>query len=383
MGRSEIILGHLGAEHFCITKALVSGRGFADPFCIGSGPTAWMSPLLAWLTAGLLLISGKSLIFTVTITVILQNISLILCACLVLDLAYEKKLLPLSFWSLVVSLFIYFQGWFEITHDHWLILLCATLLLRQLRYQTDRPTRRQQVWHGITAGLAALCNPVLALAWAAAYIAAAGRKVLLPLAIAASIVSPWIIRNAIVFQQFIPIKSSAPFEMYQSLIIEPKGLTTFEASGHIHPWSSDGKARAEYLALGEAKFLARKNTLFWEFATHHPGIFFDKLHNRFLSATVVYVPFNLGKLHLPISLFLQRLYHPIAFLSFFCLVIWGAWHRKPERIIMVLYLVFLAPYVVVSYYERYAFPLLGIKILLFIYAVDHFRRLHKAHAHRH
>jgi hypothetical protein len=42
LGQSGIILGHLGAEHFCITKALVSGRGFADPFCIGTGPTAWM-----------------------------------------------------------------------------------------------------------------------------------------------------------------------------------------------------------------------------------------------------------------------------------------------------------------------------------------------------
>jgi hypothetical protein len=38
--------------------------------------------------------------------------------------------------------------------------------------------------------------------------------------------------------------------------------------------------------------------------------------------------------------------------------------------VLGLYALYLLPYIVVSYYERYAMPLLGVKVLLVLWAVD-------------
>src|SRR5207249_2931293 len=43
---------------------------------------------------------------------------------------------------------------------------------------------------------------------------------------------------------------------------------------------------------------------------------------------------------------------------------WAQWA------VMGTYLVYLLPYIVVSYYERYTLPLLGVKVVLVAWAVD-------------
>jgi hypothetical protein len=42
----------------------------------------------------------------------------------------------------------------------------------------------------------------------------------------------------------------------------------------------------------------------------------------------------------------------------------------PQWCVMGIYLVYLFPYVVISYYERYATPLLGVKVLLVLWVGD-------------
>ena len=44
---------HLGAEIDCVARALVKGRGFSDPFCEETGPTAWVPPVLPYFLAAL------------------------------------------------------------------------------------------------------------------------------------------------------------------------------------------------------------------------------------------------------------------------------------------------------------------------------------------
>src|SRR5205823_9577198 len=42
---------HLGAEYMNVARALVAGKGFADPFEEPTGPTAWMPPAFPCLLA--------------------------------------------------------------------------------------------------------------------------------------------------------------------------------------------------------------------------------------------------------------------------------------------------------------------------------------------
>jgi hypothetical protein len=48
-GQNRNEIQHLGGEYYNIAGALTSGRGYADPFPVKSGPTAWMPPVLAYL----------------------------------------------------------------------------------------------------------------------------------------------------------------------------------------------------------------------------------------------------------------------------------------------------------------------------------------------
>jgi hypothetical protein len=49
--------------------------------------------------------------------------------------------------------------------------------------------------------------------------------------------------------------------------------------------------------------------------------------------------------------------------------VWQHLHRAQWTVVGV-YLLYLLPYVGVSYYDRYALPLLGVKVLLVIWAAD-------------
>lgn len=44
--------------------------------------------------------------------------------------------------------------------------------------------------------------------------------------------------------------------------------------------------------------------------------------------------------------------------------------RPAQWLVMGVYLLYLLPYIAISYYERYALPLLGVKALVVIWAAD-------------
>ena len=115
----------------------------------------------------------------------------------------------------------------------------------------------------------------------------------------------------------------------------------------------------------------RKRQQFWDAVRGDPWDFADRVAERLLAATLAYVPLDrVGEASRPWSLWLKRLTHPLPFLSLLVLV-FARWQRvSPVQWITIgVYIAYLLPYVVVSYYERYAVPLLGVKALLVTWAV--------------
>lgn len=85
-GRNQNQVDHLGAEYFNIASALANGRGYADPFRVPTGPTAWMPPALPTLQAALLWGCEGDRAVVTTLIVLLQTLTLIGTGWLVLAL---------------------------------------------------------------------------------------------------------------------------------------------------------------------------------------------------------------------------------------------------------------------------------------------------------
>lgn len=369
IGAKSFLLGHLGAEHDCVARALVRGDGFSDPFCQDTGATAWVSPLLPLLLAVLYGASGMSAFVTVGMVVVLQAIAALLSGWLVLDVAAHYGRLRLGFWLFLIGLGASFYAWFQLTHDHWIILLFLTALLQQLLRDRRGDSVLHALWHGTLGGLAALTNPILAAAWAVLLVFADRRRAGIPCLVAALIVSPWIARNAFVFGRFVPIKSSGPFELYQSQALEPTGLVTYRGSMKQHPWAYDGKLRQQYIREGEMAFLDDKQRLLLHELQTRPGAYLQKTLNRALQALLIFEPFYTFNQGHWLYRLLLKLIHPLPFLAFVYLALTRQYHDRRIAMIMGLYALYLTPYFFIAYYERYAYPLLGLKVLLVLLAL--------------
>jgi hypothetical protein len=381
----------LGSETYEITKALLAGEGFAHPFKERTGPTAWTAPVHPAFLALLLWACDGDLDGVAAVVIALKTAVLIGTGWLILMLARETtcRVGPwLAAAVYVLLLFSSFRAWFQNLGGGWRFLLAVDLVLAgccwwrpfdaRPRPRSGRwaPTRRVAVW-GVLGGLCALVSPIIGFTWAVLSVLAAGRRGAwsrLAVALLASglTVSPWFVRNYLVFGRLIPIKSNLAYELYQSQCQQPDGLLQ-RATLASHPHMNPGPERAAYKALGEMAFLDLKRAQFLRSVAADPLGFLKRMTDRFLGAVVWYVPFDRAEdTGGPVVLWLQRLIHVLPLLALLVLVYGPA--RQPlhgaQWVALGIYVFYLLPYIVISYYESYALALLGVKALLVIWGTD-------------
>jgi hypothetical protein len=371
---------HLGAEYFHIARALVAGEGFANPFGEPTGPTAWMPPVLPAVLAGLLWLCDGNKDAVMAIVVFLQVYVLVGTGLLVLVLVRqttERLGAAVAAAIFFVGLLSYFHLCFQFTHDCWLILLAMDVLIAGFCWWQPLQRWPRAAGWGLVGGLCALINPVVAFTWGMFSLLIAWRqrawsRLALASVVAGLTLAPWIVRNYLLFGRLIPVKSNLAYELFQSQCLQPDGLLRSTTFGG-HPYASAGRERQEYKGLGEIAFLERRKEIFLQAVAADPVDFLDRVASRFLGATLWYVPFDrTGEIRRPWVLWSNRLTHPLPFLALLLLVFTAA--QRPlhgaQWAVIAIYLLYLLPYIGVSYYERYAMPLLGVKALLVIWAAD-------------
>ena len=142
-----------------------------------------------------------------------------------------------------------------------------------------------------------------------------------------------------------------------------------------HPYTKPGAERTAYREMGEIAFMAEKGRLFREAFTADPAGFCQRVRNRLVAATLWYEPFWDDEIALlPGWVNLRRLFHPWPALALLFLVISSCWRplRPVQWLVMSIYVLFLLPFTIISYYDRYAAPLVLVKVLLVIWAIDRF-----------
>jgi hypothetical protein len=370
---------HLGGEYFQMAKALVAGEGFAHPFDRPTGPSAWQPPVLPCILAGILWVCGGSHAGTTIVVVILQSCILVATGILVMALAHSKagrvgaNAAALVYLIAVTS---HFQLCFQFTHDCWLVLLGIDVIVLGLCILRPMSDWKSAAGWGLFGGLCTLTSPILGLTWAMCTVGVAICERALSrfgvaLFVAALALAPWTIRNYLIFGRLIPVKANLAYELYQSHCLQQEGLlrgSTFS----FHPFRAHRQERKEYERLGESAYLELKWRQFSESVQADPADYVRRLGERFVGATLWYVPFWENEYGRPYVLVASRLVHALPFLALLLLLVTS--FRSPlEReqwVVIGAYLVFLLPYIAISYYDRYALPLLGIKSVLVCWALD-------------
>jgi hypothetical protein len=362
-----------------MARALAAGQGFADPFDRPTGPTAWQPPVLPLLLAGLLRACGGDRTAVMAVVLFFQACVLVGTGLLVVALARQTTGLRAGWAALafLIGVLCNFSWCFQWTHDGWLVMLALDLLIAGLCWL--RPLAR---WHtaagwGLFGGLCALVNPIVGFTGGTLSLVLrlrdrAWARLGLSVLAAGLALAPWAIRNYLVFGRWVPVKSNLAYELYQSQCLQPDGLlqgTTF----NFHPFRSTTAERQEYNALGEAGFAERKGQQFRQAVRAAPQDFFKRVVDRLLGATLWYEPFyRAQEAKRPRVLWLSRLTHPLPFLGLLVLAL-SAVRAPLHRVqwtVMGVYLLYLLPYVGISYYERFALPLLAAKVLLVLWAID-------------
>jgi hypothetical protein len=382
-GVNANINGDLGHEYFNIARSLAAGDGYASPFTDKTGPTAWMPPILPCFLAALWWLWGGNRPAVLVIVLLVQTVVLIATGVLTLAVA-RQTLRRVGPWTVaaifVVALLVNFNDCFQANADRWLTLLAVDVVIAGFYWFRPLGSWQRALGWGFVGGLCALTSPVGGFAWATLCLAKGVRQrawkpLTLTLLSAALTVTPWMIRNYLVLGRWVPVKSNLAYELYQSHCLQSDAVLQTRTLAS-HPYQKWGQERREYEALGESRYVDLKAEQFWKAVAADPVDFLDRVAGRFLAATLWDMPRNRSTTD-GWLLWIHRLIHPMPFLALLGLVFANATNRlhAAEWTVIALYLLYLAPYIVASYYSRYAFPLLAAKVLLVAWAIDHLANL--------
>ena len=103
-----------------------------------------------------------------------------------------------------------------------------------------------------------------------------------------------------------------------------------------------------------------------------PLAFLDRLASRFLCATLWYESSDpMRDARRPWLIWLNRCAHPLPFVALLVLLVAGIQGRLRaiEWVAISIYVLYLLPFVAASYYDRYGMPLIGVKVLLVVWAI--------------
>ena len=280
----------MGFEVGNIARAVASGHGFSSPFGIATGPTAWLPPVYPLLLAGIYKIFGTG-------TQASDQVAL-MANCLF------SALVPVFLYAAGKSYFTprvgILAGWIWVFlptalrySTRWVwdttlsALLMAALFWYTLTLRDAKPRRSLFLGYAALWTFALLTNaafsvllPVFVL-WVVWSLRRRGHDAVLRAGWTVLVVilgvSPWFVRNYIVFDRFVPFRSNFGLELYLGTNEE----TSDPQLWWRHPYENE-QERALYVKLGEPAYMDLKKEEAFQFIREHPGAWLGLVRSRFL-----------------------------------------------------------------------------------------------------
>ena len=260
-----------------VARALVAGRGFGSPFA-SEQTSAIMPPVYPLVVAGIFEVFGvhtPASIFAVHAFDCLTNALTCIPIFLVARRSFGARVALWAGWVWAFFPYgIYFAAaWAWSTH---LLMLSLMWMLWAAQRMELSPRLRWWAGFGLLAGFAGLCEPsVLVVApflmiLAAIRLARAGQRWLAPGLVACVVLSatiaPWLIREAVDFHRFIPMRDSMGLELWMG----NNGYDTRFTSDQIHPLHDAAELDA-YNRMGELAYMDWKAAQAHAYIAAHRG----------------------------------------------------------------------------------------------------------------
>ncbi len=261
-----------------LADSLLHGHGLSSPFGVPTGPTALVAPGYPILIAALFFVFGTDTFASEIAIIALQILVSLVTIWLMMRIARQvldcrTALLAGAFWALSLPLL-----WIPAIFWETSLSACAlpAIILLALHCR-QRPTIAAWLLLGSSAAIVALINPALlpslvaimaATAWQTRRVARTAP--LLGFLALLLLFSPWPIRNALQFHAFIPLRSTAGFELWMG---NRPGATGFLDESLFPMYNR--QELASYVAKGEVAYTNDKSAQAWRYIRAHPADFLD------------------------------------------------------------------------------------------------------------
>jgi 4-amino-4-deoxy-L-arabinose transferase-like glycosyltransferase len=268
----------ISGETTNIAQSITAGHGFRSAFDNRyTGPTAWIAPAYPYFLALVFRLFGVLTRTTIIVVFSVQSMFSALTVIPILGIAKDSVGKRAGLWAAWTwILFPWFSKW-SVTWI-WDMSLSALLLSLLFWYALALPeasVRKAWIGFGALFGFALLVNPALgsflpvALIWCCRELHRRKREWLKPalISVLACVVAiaPWLIRNRVVFGQWVFLRSNFGFEF---------ALGNYHGSlgrgwGGPHP-SGNPKEYAEYREMGEIAYVRSRRERAFRFVRDYP-----------------------------------------------------------------------------------------------------------------
>ncbi len=277
-----------GWEEGRIARSLAAGEGFSSPLFGKTGPTSWTTPIYPLLVAGVFKVCGTYTKGAAWTILALNSLFAALTCLPIYFVAKQCFSSRAALWAGWLWVFFPFSIFYAAGYV-WGFCL-DTLMMTLVLWYTLAMERRNGLgaWgsYGLLWGVAALTNPVILstlpflfgwlyfrrgarVRWPSEFVTAA---LFLSLTVA-----PWLVRNYIVFDRFIPFRGTFWMIFWEG--------NTGDTSDLFPDWTNPAhneKEMEEYRSRGEMGYVAEKKRLSLEFLRDHPGLCLRLTVRRFV-----------------------------------------------------------------------------------------------------
>jgi 4-amino-4-deoxy-L-arabinose transferase-like glycosyltransferase len=271
----------IAGETTNIATSIAWGYGFSHAFNgDNTGPTAWLAPGYPYFVASVFRLFGAMTQSSVIFIFVAQSVFSALTVIPILGIARLTVGRSAGLWAAALwALFPWFSKW-SVTWlwDTSLSALLLSLLFWHALRLAQNSSRKSWIWFGALWGGALLINPALgsflpvSLGWCGTELRRRKQEWLKPAAysllICLAVISPWLIRNRVVFGRWVFLRSNFGFEF---------ALGNYHASsgrgwGGSHP-SGNQKEFQKYWQMGEIAYVESRQRQAIEFVKKYPAEF--------------------------------------------------------------------------------------------------------------